>query len=96
MNKKQRKLLLQNPDYSLVACRRAFRETSIWKQFRKALIQKQPHCSICNRASVKLQIHHLIHDWNFYADLTPENFQVVCGHCHDTLHQKGKNTNYDT
>ena len=64
-----------------------FRETTIWKEFRKELKEKRKVDAITGRKLTKTwNCHHERFDSRFYTDLNDDYFLCLNNQMHDLLH----------
>lgn len=62
--------------------------SSVWKNFRKKILEERDNkCEKCGYTR-RLHLHHLNYD-NFGHEL-PEDVQVLCNTCHEKVHNKAK------
>lgn len=60
-----------------------FRQTTLWKNWRKKLIQERGcYCECCGKKTKNLQCHHKDESVENYQILEPERFSLLCSQCH--------------
>lgn len=62
-----------------------FRETTVWKEFRKKFVGKQDPITL-KKLTKKFNLHHLSLSPFEYTNLKPDRFIPLGSQCHDFLH----------
>ena len=65
---------------------REYLQTPEWAQIRKAALEAQPWCSLCN-SSAGLEVHHNTYS-RHRAQETLAMLAVLCDLCHTTFHHR--------
>ena len=66
-----------------------FRQTKVWKEFRKKIVEERHStCECCGIKKKGLQLHHI--DVENYTVLDPTQFFLLCSCCHDTVERFAK------